>query len=89
MSATYDSVRGRVAVSWRRTASGVELDVTVPPTSTAEVHVPASSAAAVTESGNPAGAAEGVRFERVANGYAVYTVGSGEYHFAARGAPRP
>ena len=30
VSASYESVRGTIATSWRRTASGLELDVTVP-----------------------------------------------------------
>jgi alpha-L-rhamnosidase len=85
VSATYDSVRGRVAAAWRKTPSGLQLDVTVPPNATAEVHVPASGPEAVSEGGRPAGQAEGVRFVSAAGGYAVYTVGSGEYHFVAKG----
>jgi alpha-L-rhamnosidase len=81
VSASYDSVRGRIASAWRRTPSGLQLDVTVPPNATAEVHVPASGAARVRESGRPATSAEGVRFERMADGHAVFAVGSGEYHF--------
>jgi alpha-L-rhamnosidase len=84
VAATYDSTRGRVALAWRRTPSGLELDVTVPPNATAEVHVPATGPDMVTEGGRPAGEAEGVRFERSLGGYAVYSVGSGAYRFAAR-----
>jgi alpha-L-rhamnosidase len=84
VSAAYDSVRGRVAVAWRRTPSGLQLDVTVPPNATAEVHVPAAGPEVVTEGGRPAREAEGVRFERVAGGHAVFAVGSGEYRFAVR-----
>ncbi|PYQ54947.1 MAG: hydrolase, partial [Acidobacteria bacterium] len=81
VSASYDSVRGRVAVAWRQTPPGLRLDVTVPPTATAEVHVPASDRARVSESGLAADGSEGVRFLRMADGHAVYAVGSGEYHF--------
>jgi alpha-L-rhamnosidase len=81
VSATYDSVRGKVAAAWRKTPSGLQLDLTVPPNATADVHVPAVRPDLVTESGRPAGEAEGVRFQRTVGGYAVYTVGSGEYHF--------
>ena len=81
VSATYDSVRGPLACAWRRTSSGLQLDVTVPPNATAEVHVPASTHTLVREGGRPAASADGVRFERMADGRAVYAVGSGEYHF--------
>jgi alpha-L-rhamnosidase len=89
VSATYDSTRGPVALAWRRTASALHLDVTVPPNATAEVHVPASGPDAVSEGGRPAGEAEGVRFERMADGHAVYAVGSGAYRFVSRDWPRP
>ena len=81
VSATYDSVRGKVAAAWRKTPSGLELDVTVPPNATAEVHVPASSPTLVRESGREAATADGVRFQRMVDGHAVYAIGSGEYHF--------
>jgi alpha-L-rhamnosidase len=91
VSASYDSVRGTVATRWRRTGEGLELDVTVPPTATGRVYVPASRPESVTEigSGRPLAAAEapsvslvGVQGDRV-----VYEVGSGRYQF--RVAPLP
>ena len=36
----HDSPRGRIAVSWRTGAAGLELDLTVPPASSAEVSLP-------------------------------------------------
>ncbi len=44
VSASYESVRGTVATSWRRTAAGLELDVTVPANATGRVYVPAPRA---------------------------------------------
>jgi alpha-L-rhamnosidase len=78
------SVRGRVAVAWRQTPSGLQLDVTVPTTATAEVYVPASDRARVSESGRSADEADGVRFQRMVDGHAAYALGSGEYHFLSR-----
>ena len=83
VSATYDSVRGKVAAAWRQTPSGLELDVTVPPSATADVHVPASNPALVREGGVAADKADGVRFQKMVDGRAVYAVGSGEYHFVS------
>jgi alpha-L-rhamnosidase len=78
--------------AWRAAAatpSGLQLDVTVPPNATAEVHAPASDPALVREGGGPADKADGVRFQRMVDGRAVYAVGSGEYHFLSLGeAPR-
>ncbi len=38
--ASYESVRGRIAVSWERAAGAFHLAVTVPPGATATVHLP-------------------------------------------------
>jgi alpha-L-rhamnosidase len=57
------------------------MDVTIPPNTTATIFVPAKDAASVTESGKPAGDAEGVKFLRMENNTAVYAVGSGNYQF--------
>lgn len=82
--ASIDTVRGTAASSWQRDANGsVRLDVTVPVGATAEVHVPTSTPSAVTESGGPAGVAAGVHSDGSVDGAAVFTVGSGTYHFAA------
>ncbi len=77
----YDSVRGRIASSWKREGDALSLDVEIPANTTATVCVPAADAAAVTESGQPARAAPGVTFLRAENGAAVFAVGSGHYSF--------
>ena len=59
------------------------MDVTIPVNTTATVYVPAKDAAGVTESGKPAGQAEGVKFLRMENAAAVYEVGSGCYRFCS------
>jgi alpha-L-rhamnosidase len=85
VAASYESVRGTVATRWQRTAAGFELDVTVPPTATGRVHVPAPSAASVTEigSGTPVAAdrAPGVMLRGREGDRVVYEVGSGVYQF--------
>jgi alpha-L-rhamnosidase len=86
VSASYDSVRGKVAAAWRRTPEGLALDVTIPPNATAEVHMPAPAAGVIREGGGAAERADGVRLARTAAGRAVYVVGSGEYHFLSPGA---
>ena len=78
---SLDSMHGRIASHWQRDATQLSLDVTIPINTTATVHVPAKDNATVTESGNPAANAQGVRFLRMENNAAVYAVGSGIYHF--------
>ena len=85
VSASYESVRGTVAASWRRTPTGLELDVTVPPNATGRVRIPAVSPRDVTEVGEgravPAGEAPAVELVGVRDGQVVYEVGSGRYRF--------
>jgi alpha-L-rhamnosidase len=80
----HDSPYGRIVSNWKREGEKVTMDVTIPPNSTATVFVPAKDAAGVTESGKPAGEAEGVKFLRTENNAAVYAVGSGDYQFQSQ-----
>jgi alpha-L-rhamnosidase len=66
--------------------------ITVPPNTSAEVHVPATDAGNVTESGRPADQAQGVVFLRMEPDRetgrnirrAIFKLGSGEYEFHSR-----
>jgi alpha-L-rhamnosidase len=77
----YDSVHGKISSAWKLEAGKLTMDVTVPVNTTATVSVLATDAASVTESGKPAGQAQGVKFLRMADGAALYEIGSGSYHF--------
>lgn len=79
--ATYQSVRGPITSVWTRAGSRVTLTVTLPANTTATVHVPATDALAVTESGRPTAEAEGVKLVHVGKNSVVYAVGSGTYTF--------
>jgi hypothetical protein len=84
VSASIETVRGRVASRWRRTGQGLELDVTIPANATARIYVPAASSASVHEIGKgdvEAGRADGVAFVGVEGDRVVYDVGSGSYRF--------
>ncbi len=76
VSASYESIRGRVATRWKRVATGLELDVTVPPNATGRVYVPASNSRAVT-----ADKADSVKLIGVEGSRVVYEIGSGQYQF--------
>lgn len=79
----HDSPYGRIVSHWKREGAKLTMEVTIPANTTATVYVPAKDAAGVTESGKPAGQAEGVKFLRMENGAAVYAVGSGCYRFCS------
>ncbi|MBN1418246.1 MAG: glycoside hydrolase family 78 protein [Planctomycetes bacterium] len=82
--AEHVSLFGPIRSAWRKEGDTFRLDVTIPPNSTATVHVPAKGAPDVTEGGKPASDAAGVRFLRMEDGCAVFAVASGSYAFSAR-----
>ncbi len=88
-SGHYDSMHGRIESKWSIEDGIFHWQITVPPNTTAEVHVPATEPDIVTESGKTIDQAEGVTFLRVepvgesgnSPARAVYEVGSGKYQF--------
>ncbi len=75
-AATYDSVRGRIASSWRREGSTLTLEVIVPPNATGQVYVPAFAPDHVTVTHAKFVSKQGTRL--------VYRVESGSYRFTIR-----
>lgn len=83
--ATYESIRGTIRSGWKKTSEdGISLDVTIPPNTTATIYVPATDPQVVSESGKPWPEQPGIRFIERLDGYAVYKVASGSYHFASK-----
>ncbi|MEU4197666.1 family 78 glycoside hydrolase catalytic domain [Kribbella sp. NPDC026611] len=76
-----ETIRGRVAVAWKQRSRVFSLEVLVPVGATAEVHVPSAVGSDVSVVPAPfAGSAT------YADGWAVYTVGAGQWHFTSRSA---
>jgi alpha-L-rhamnosidase len=76
---SYNSVRGLITTAWTNTGSLFTLDTIIPPNTTAQVFVPTTNVAAITESGQPAASAPGVTYVGLSNSFAVFSVGSGHY----------
>ncbi|MEU8874183.1 alpha-L-rhamnosidase [Streptomyces javensis] len=79
----YDSLHGPVTTRWSQggdNGGDFTLTVSIPVNTTAQIWVPARRAADVT--------ARGARLLRMADGCAVFAVGSGTHHFLTRGRPR-
>jgi alpha-L-rhamnosidase len=82
VTCSLGTVMGQIVSNWK-VQNGLVQEITIPPNATATVYVPATKVEQVKESGQLATKAEGVRFLRLENGYAVFSVGSGSYRFAA------
>ena len=80
---SYSSTRGLISTAWTNTGSAFNLNVVIPPNTTAQVWVPTTNAAAITESGVPAASSPGVTYVGMSNSAAVYAVGSGNYNFSS------
>ena len=84
VKAHYDSIHGRIASNWRRTAGKFELETEIPANTTATIWLPASSADQITESGHPLARARGVKLVSMEDGWAILEAGSGTYHFVSQ-----
>ena len=71
------------ASAWRTDGARMYLDVIVPSNTSASVHLPALSPGDVREGGEPATRVAGVAFVGMHRGKAVFSVGSGAYHFVS------
>ena len=89
---SYDSIQGTIASAWQFTNNTLTLNVTIPANTTAQINVPTTNAAAITESGVPAASSPDVVYVGVSNSivagvstnpYAIYDVGSGSYMFSS------
>ncbi|MFC1542158.1 alpha-L-rhamnosidase C-terminal domain-containing protein [Candidatus Latescibacterota bacterium] len=81
LRAGYNSIYGMIEDEWSIKDNSLELNVTIPPNTTATVFVPSATEDGITESGKPVGNSEGVTFLRMENGAAVFSLESGKYRF--------
>ncbi|MDR2039024.1 MAG: glycoside hydrolase family 78 protein [Bacteroidales bacterium] len=81
VSASYHSVRGPIKSAWRKNNDHFEWEITIPGNTSAVVYIPASDKGKVTESGQKASSAKGVKYLKMDGDYAVFEVGSGDYNF--------
>jgi alpha-L-rhamnosidase len=79
-SYSNETPNGKAGVDWEKETDKFTLNINVPVGSTATVYVPATDTKNVTEAGKKIKKGE-IRFQKMENGYAIYTVGSGDYSF--------
>jgi hypothetical protein len=83
-SASYKSVLGNIASHWQRDGDTLQLDVTIPPGTTATVSIPHEFSRSVFESGHSLLGDNGVLSVRNTAGLTSIVIGSGTYHFVAQ-----
>jgi alpha-L-rhamnosidase len=78
-----NSIKGVIKSSWKKSAGAIELEVMIPPNSTATVYVPAMTKSRITESDRPVAQLQELTFLKSEECYAVYELPSGSYRFRA------
>jgi alpha-L-rhamnosidase len=92
VEAAVDTACGRVSSSWRRSEASLTLDVTIPPCSTGEIHVPApwpgtvimESGRVVHQGGKSPERVEGLELKGQEGDWIVFEAASGAYAFTAK-----
>ncbi len=77
---SYQSVQGTIRSSWKAEGNRFQLEVTIPPNTTAEVWMPVHDGARLVEGGKSL-PTQGLSVSRREAGYAVLQVPSGTYRF--------
>ncbi len=80
---SYHSVRGLISTAWTNSGGIFDLKTVIPPNTTAQILVPTTNPAAITESGIRATSAPGVTYVGLASHCAVFHVGSGTYQWSS------
>jgi len=72
---------GNLSSAWKIDNGRFILEVSIPPNSEASVYLPVRDASKVQENGQPAGRVDGMEFQGMIDGRAVYRIGSGDFRF--------
>ena len=78
----YHSIRGFIQVRWRQNKQLLQIDIQIPPNTTAVVHLPAASLSEIKESGNPLKPGDDIHRRQIIKNKVVLHIGSGEYKFS-------
>ncbi|HVB03287.1 MAG TPA: family 78 glycoside hydrolase catalytic domain [Chitinophagaceae bacterium] len=82
VSASLETYYGRAGSAWTLDSGILRMDDTIPPNTTADIFVPAASAASITESGTQVADAKDIQVIGMKQGYVELKTGSGQYHFS-------
>jgi alpha-L-rhamnosidase len=82
LSASSDSVQGRISLRWQRKDGTMTLEASIPPNTTATLFLPAAKSDAITEAGLPLAGARGVKLLGATDEAVSVALSSGVYAFA-------
>ncbi len=80
---SFNSISGNIISEWKKETGRLQMKVVVPLNTIATIHVPAKKGNVVFESGKPVITSKVVKVTGFQNGYYIFEVGSGEYHFSS------
>lgn len=84
VKASYHSIHGLIKSEWIKDANRFSWNITIPGNSKAMIFIPANAKSDVTENGEKATNANGIKFLRMEQGRAIFEVKSGEYFFKSK-----
>jgi alpha-L-rhamnosidase len=83
VNASYRSVHGLIKSAWKNSIDQFSWQITIPANTKAELHIPASDADMIVESGKALSQSEGIKLLRMEKRAAVLEIGSGTYSFVS------
>ncbi len=84
VKASYHSIHGLIKSEWVKDANSFSWNITIPGNSKAMIFIPANAKSDVTENGEKATNANGIKFLKMEQGRAIFEVKSGEYFFKSK-----
>ena len=81
VKASYNSLHGLIKSEWKNGINKFEWNITIPANTTAMVHIPATNADEITESGKSITGNTDAKFIKMDKGAAVFEIASGSYSF--------
>lgn len=81
---SFTSVSGDIVSEWKKEDNRIKMNIVIPVNASAIVYVPSkNSNGNVTEMDRPVSDNQAVKFVKYQDGYSVYEIGSGSYHFSS------
>jgi len=77
----YQSVQGMIVSNWEKTHDGLNMNINIPPNTSAIIYFPAEDPTQIEESGIPLNEATGITVLGIENGKVKCRAGSGNYLF--------
>jgi alpha-L-rhamnosidase len=81
---SYESVSGKIESAWKKSKGDFELSVSIPANTTAEVWMLSKENGKIKDGGKELKSSDGTKLLRYEKGYAVMSLGSGEYNLKSQ-----